>query len=77
MKKLGKLKLNPEKLLNQDELVSFRGGSGGGCGPASGDLCIDCMASAQCACEISCGADTNCLASCVQSQSAQCYAMYC
>ena len=34
MKKLGKLKLNPEKLLSHEELVSFRGGSGmgGACG---------------------------------------------
>ena len=32
MKKLGRLKLNPEKLLSHDELVSFKGGSGGsGC----------------------------------------------
>jgi hypothetical protein len=30
MKKLGKLKLNSEKMLSYDELVSFRGGSGGG-----------------------------------------------
>ena len=37
MKKLGRLKLNPEKLLSHDELVSFKGGSGhpddiGSCG---------------------------------------------
>jgi hypothetical protein len=32
MKKLGKLKLNPKKLLNHEELVSFKGGSGTGCG---------------------------------------------
>jgi|AVFP01.1.fsa_nt_gi hypothetical protein len=30
MKKLGKLKLNPEKMIKQDELVSFRGGSDDG-----------------------------------------------
>lgn len=29
LKKLGELKLMPEKMLNQDELVNFRGGSGG------------------------------------------------
>jgi hypothetical protein len=28
MKKLGKLKLNSEKMLSHNELVSFRGGSG-------------------------------------------------
>jgi hypothetical protein len=30
MKKLGKLKLNSEKMLSHNELVSFRGGSGSG-----------------------------------------------
>ncbi len=30
MKKLGKLNLMKEKMLSHDELVSFRGGSGGG-----------------------------------------------
>jgi hypothetical protein len=29
MKKLGKLNLKAEKMLSHDELVSFRGGSGG------------------------------------------------
>ena len=29
MKKLGKLNLKSEKILNQEELVNFRGGSGG------------------------------------------------
>lgn len=31
MKKLGRLKLNPEKMLGHDELVRFKGGSGGEC----------------------------------------------
>ncbi|MCG8308883.1 MAG: TIGR04149 family rSAM-modified RiPP [Cytophagales bacterium] len=31
MKKLGRLKLNSEKLLSHDELVSFKGGSGWDC----------------------------------------------
>ena len=41
LKKLGKLKLMPEKLLNQDELLSFRGGSGpgGGCNPGQNKYC--------------------------------------
>lgn len=33
MKKLGKLKLNPEKMLTHDELVSFKGGSGSSSSP--------------------------------------------
>ncbi len=31
MKKLGKLNLKKEKMLSQEELVSFRGGSGSNC----------------------------------------------
>ena len=31
MKKLGKLNLKSEKMLNHEELVSFRGGSNGTC----------------------------------------------
>lgn len=30
LKKLGELKLMPEKILNHEALVSFKGGSGGG-----------------------------------------------
>ena len=39
MKKLGKLSLKPEKMLNQEELVNFRGGSGGGSCGQSGSTC--------------------------------------
>jgi hypothetical protein len=31
MKTLGKLKLKEEKMLNSEELLGFRGGSGGSC----------------------------------------------
>lgn len=78
MKKLGKIKLNPEKILTHDELVNFKGGSGGeSCGPATGDLCIDCINSAECACRISCGYDDWCYSDCVWSQTMQCASMYC
>ena len=79
LKKLGKLKLMPEKLLNQNELLSFRGGSGGGggCSGAPGtNICQNCLASAECGCFTSCGNDTNCYSNCIVSQSSQCMSMY-
>lgn len=39
MKKLGKLKLQKEKMLSHEELVNFRGGSGGGYGECSSQGC--------------------------------------
>jgi len=44
MKTLGKLKLKEEKMLNHEELLGFRGGSGGGTGECAGygvDKCND------------------------------------
>jgi hypothetical protein len=34
MKKLGKLQINPEKVMKNEELVALRGGYGGWCGYA-------------------------------------------
>ena len=76
-KKLGKLKLMPEKMLSYAELVSFRGGSGSACpGTPGPNNCENCLASAQCGCTASCGDDTNCYSTCLVSQSDQCIQMY-
>jgi natural product precursor len=40
MKTLGKLKLKEEKMLNSEELLGFRGGSGSGCGGYTWIACI-------------------------------------
>lgn len=39
MKKLGKLSINPEKLMKSEELVNLRGGYGGSCGPGFIEFC--------------------------------------
>ena len=43
MKKLGKLLINPEKVMNNDELISLRGGYGGygsgSCGEGFDEYC--------------------------------------
>lgn len=39
MKKLGKLSINPEKVIKNDELVNLRGGYGSGCDPDAGLMC--------------------------------------
>ena len=39
MKKLGKLTINPEKVIKNEELVILRGGYGGGCDPDAGLMC--------------------------------------
>ncbi|MCG8322761.1 MAG: hypothetical protein MI921_24885, partial [Cytophagales bacterium] len=75
MKKLGKLNLSIEKMLNQEELVNFRGGSGGSTDPR----CSDCHASAWIACENSCGANSEncsfitCLDNQINACNSQCY----
>lgn len=67
MKKLGKLKLSPGKILGNDDLLTFRGGSG-----CDTDICNQCCDSAEIACEISCGGDSVCYVECVISQCNQC-----
>ena len=42
MKKLGKLNLKSEKILNQEELVNFRGGSGPGNCETTSSACQAC-----------------------------------
>jgi len=39
MKKIGKLTINPEKVIKNEELVNLRGGSYGVCDPDAGLLC--------------------------------------
>ena len=87
MKKLGKLKLKPEKMLKHDELVSFRGGSGSG-GSCDGGYCscqvfVDgdvwgglCVPDAQQIYQTNHDAGRNakyCCASCDSKSWAQCY----
>ncbi len=43
MKKLGKLSINPEKIINDNELLNLRGGSSSGCGTAY--ACCQCKTS--------------------------------
>lgn len=77
LKKLGRLKLMQEKLLTSEELVNFKGGSGGGCpGTPGPNNCQNCLASAECACSISCGNNTTCYSNCIVSQSDQCINTY-
>lgn len=64
LKKLGELKLMPEKMLNQDELVNFRGGSGAGPCAASPTNCPTKL----CSCS---GGGVNICGS--GSETAQCY----
>ncbi len=41
MKKIGKLTINPEKVIKNDELVNLRGGYGdNGCDPDAGLMCF-------------------------------------
>ena len=74
LKKLGKLKLMPEKMLNHEELVNFKGGSG--------SICHECVDSAEIGCEVSCANPTNgmssseCYVECVLNQASQCFDMY-
>lgn len=73
MKKLGKLNLSVEKMLNQEELVSFRGGSGSG---STDSRCSDCHASALIACENSYGESSSfitCLDNQIKACNSQCY----
>ena len=72
MKKLGKLNLKSEKMLSHEELMSFRGGSGGCYLPPTGDMCEDCFNSASCACEASCGDGSCSVSACIYSQIEQC-----
>lgn len=39
MKKIGKISINPEKLIKNEELVNLRGGYDLGCDPNAGLLC--------------------------------------
>ena len=39
MKKLGKLSINPEKVIKNEELVTLRGGYVGDCDPDAGLMC--------------------------------------
>lgn len=39
MKKLGKLEINPDKIMKNEELVSLRGGYSGPCGSSQGWNC--------------------------------------
>ena len=76
MKKLGKLNLSIEKMLNQEELVNFRGGSGSG---STDPRCSDCHASALIGCENSCGPNSEycsfitCLNNLIDACNSQCY----
>ena len=78
MKKLGELNLKAEKMLNQEELVNFRGGSGGICpGTPSDDDCQNCLNSVPCACEASCEGDDFCYQVCVINQEVKCAEILC
>ena len=66
MKKLGKLKLSAKKMLNQNDLLNFRGGSGSlGCGvdPELPLCCFSCFANCQEACVV----NSSCYAACTES----------
>ena len=58
MKKLGKLSINPEKVMKNEELVNLRGGYGG-----MGDDCPEGKVEYYCGCFGSVGAWTGCYAS--------------
>ena len=55
MKTLGKLKLKAEKMLNSEELLGFRGGSGSGCTTYGWYFCDSQYAEAYTACFNACG----------------------
>jgi hypothetical protein len=69
MKKLGKLHLASEKMLSQNDLLGYRGGSG--------DNCSNCIESASIACEASCAGGACSWWECFVNQSNQCWDMYC
>ena len=47
MKKIGKLSINPEKVIKNEELVNLKGGYGNGCDPEAGLMCYgSCTTSA-------------------------------
>ncbi len=51
MKTLGKLKLKEEKMLKAEELLGFRGGSGGGSCPTTSTTCWMCKQGAMYDCQ--------------------------
>jgi len=57
MKKLGKLSLKKEKMLSHEELVSFKGGSGPGCGTYVWNVCVSQIPQFIEDCAQNCGGD--------------------
>ena len=61
LKKLGKLKLQPGKILRQEELLNFRGGSGSAtCPDLTADQVVQCVDD----CWVECGGGGNCFDLC-------------